>query len=202
MKTNVLCISFLLAMLAVTGVTAIDQHYEVTLRWDSGNISVVSINVKPTFTNFSIADESDYEARLLDDQGNELFLQKFSFMTQFLYDAYELNQSGNLYGPASPEATVVVLMPYIADAQHLDIIDANGTRMLEIDLSPYNGFTSEPVAVSPSAIPISQEAAPTIIDQETPTGLQSYVVFGTLGVVVLIFAIILFRKRRKEIQRN
>jgi hypothetical protein len=185
--------------LLLASALAVESHYEILLSKEGGNVTVDHILVRPTLTTLPPS-SGGHEAMLLDIAGNRITTKRFSFKTQLLYDAYELNQSGNVYGPEERKAQGFVRLPYSPEAALLRVLDENGTVVLEADLTPYAApevYRAAKGEAPPAPAP-STDASGAASRDDGKTG--RYALYGLIAAALVVVASILIRRSRRPIQ--
>ena len=197
MKKTILLILMAVILCNVANAN-LNHYYEIKLKYNQGNITLKSIQVKPIINEEDLENiEGGYiaEAKSFDDK--LLNLTFFNIPLKILYDSIN-NETGEINGGGIIElnqSEVIIKVPYFENAKEINIYDINISKKLKIDVSDYAKSSAKQQSVAEPEqkknIPIKEE----IKSAESKNNYLFYTLIVLMAIIILAM-IYLLRKRK------
>ena len=197
MKKIILLI--LMAVILCNAVNAnLNHFYEIKLKYNYGNITLKSIQVKPVINEKDIENiEGGYIAEVKSFDDKLLNLTFFNIPLTILYDSTD-NETGEINGGGIIELNqteTTIKVPYFENANEINIYDINISKKLRIDVSEYSkNSAKQQAAAEPEQkknIPIKEE----ITSAESRNNYLLYSLIALMAIIMLAM-VYLYMKRK------
>ena len=193
MKKTIVPLLFVLIISSIT-FARIEHWFEIQLRYDNGNISYYSIQVKPVTTESKIENiPGGYIAEVVSYNGEILNLTFFDIPLIIEYDNVDVQSEeivgGGLINLNKSEVTIKV--PYYENAKEINIYDKNITKRLTIDITDFSKIT----ALKKEEKIIQPEEKIQIEEKKVK---KNYLLYAILVLFIVLIFIFLIKKLRKQ----
>lgn len=181
MKKIILIIAMLLIL--ITPVFALDHYYNISLKYDKGEITYTSLEVIPSEKELK-SFEGLFVAEVLSSENDLLNITFFELPLQLIIDT----EDGGGEIRQFDEAEIELYIPYFDNANEINIYDKELNKKLTIDVSSYAKPTPTPTIT----------ATPTPIPKEVDTTTRNIIISIIIILAVILILILLSRKPKKK----
>lgn len=191
----ILILSFLI--LSNIADAQISHYYEINLKYNRGDITLNSIQVKPLIDQKDLENiEGSYIAEVNSFDDEVLNLTFFNIPTFILYDSID-EETGEINGGGMielNETEVIIKIPYFENAEEIKVYDINISNKLTIDVSDY----AKNSVKKNQNIAEAQQKKEEQKTQTAPESKEDYTWYLlSLLVLVIIIMVFLYRKHAK-----
>ena len=175
-----------------------NHYYEIKLKYNHGNISLNSIQVKPIINEKDLENiEGGYIAEVKSFDDKLLNLTFFNIPLTILYDSID-NETGEINGGGIIELNqteTTIKVPYFDNAKEINIYDINISKKLKIDVSEYSKISAK---LQEGAEPEQKKNIPIKEEIKSAESKNNYLLYGSIVLIAIIMLALVYLYRKQK----